>query len=67
MRTITVTYGAEDAWAFTQAHLAPHAWQAIDAALHNIRNHYKHESTTIDQCLHDVLLVLTDAKAKLDE
>ncbi len=67
MRTITVTYGPEDAWAFTQAHLSPHAWAAIDDAINNIRNHFKHESTTMEQCLHDVLHILADAKARLDE
>ena len=67
MKTITVTYGAEDAYAFAQAHLAPHAWQAIDDALNNIRNCLKHGMTTPDSCLADVQFILTEAKSKLDE
>ena len=67
MKTITVTYGAEDAYAFAQAHLAPHAWQAIDDALNNIRNCLKHGATTHEQCLTDVQLILAEAKTRLDE
>jgi len=67
MRTITVTYGAEDAWEFAQAHLSPIAWTAIDEALMHIRNHFKHDVLGPDQCLIEVRKILTEAKAKLDE
>lgn len=30
MRTIVIAYGPEDLMEFAKAHLAPHAWQAID-------------------------------------
>ncbi len=67
VRTITVAYGAEDLMEFAQAHLAPHAWQAIDDSVNQIRNYKKHDYGTADQCIDDVLFTLTSAQARLDE
>jgi len=67
MRTITVSYGPEDAWEFSQSHLAPHAWSAIDACLLAIRNHFKHDHLSTEQCLLEVQAILFETKAKLGE
>jgi len=62
-----VTYGPDDIVEFAQAHLAPHAWQAIDDSINQIRNYRKHDYGTADQCLNDVILTLASARARLDE
>lgn len=67
MTTITVTYGADDAYAFAQAHLAPHAWTAISAALAVIRNHIKHEVLSPTQTIERVQVILNDAQLRLEE
>ncbi len=66
-RQITVTYGVDDAYEFAQAHLAPHAWAAIDDALNNIRNCLKHGLTTPESCLADVQYILNEVKRKIEE
>lgn len=62
-----MAYGPEDLMEFAKAHLAPHAWQAIDDSINQICNYKKHGFGTVDQCIDDVLYTLTAAFSRLDE
>lgn len=67
MTTITIQYGPDDALAFAQAHLAHHAWRAIDDSINNIRNHLKHGALTKEQVLQDVFHILCDAQSRVTD
>ncbi len=68
MTTITVTYGADDAYAFAQAHLSPHAWAAINEVHNTIRYQIKNGDVVADRAvLETAYAMLSEVKSRLEE
>ena len=65
---ITTTYNLPDEdYLYKQAFNAEYAWEAIHDSLLLIRNQQKHDAGTAEEILETVRIVLSEARARIDE